>query len=191
MREISAVAERAASLTRQLLAFSRKEVIRPQLLDLNAVITNIEKMIQRLIGEDVELATKLVPGPNNVRADPGQIEQLLVNLAVNARDAMPKGGRLTIETDRIDIPAGDLERHRVLEPGAYVVLSVRDTGTGMDDETLAHVFEPFFTTKANGKGTGLGLSVVYGIVDSCGGHIGVDSAPGQGTTFTVYLPQVV
>ncbi len=189
VREISEVAERAASLTRQLLSFSRKEVIEPQRLDLNAIITNIERMIQRLIGEDVQLLTKLLPGPSSIRADPSHIEQLLVNLAVNARDAMPKGGKLTIETNRIDV-GGDLERPHVLKPGSYVVLSVRDTGAGMDEATLARVFEPFFTTKANGKGTGLGLSVVYGIVEGCGGHIGVDSAPGQGTTFTVFLPQV-
>lgn len=190
VQEIGAVATRAASLTRQLLAFSRKEVVKPQVLDLNVVIADIKQMIQRLIGEDVELITELQPGSSTIKADPSQIEQLLVNLAVNARDAMPKGGRLTIQTDRIELGAADADRSLMLKPGSYTVLSIRDTGIGMDSATRARVFEPFFTTKANGKGTGLGLSVVYGIVEGCGGHISVDSAPGKGTTFIVYLPQV-
>jgi two-component system cell cycle sensor histidine kinase/response regulator CckA len=182
--------ERAASLTQQLLAFSRKQVMVPMLLDLNAVLENMEEMLRRLIGEDVELAT--IPGVQlgQVRADPTQIEQVIMNLAVNARDAMPRGGKLTIETRNVELDESYTRTQVNLAPGRYVLLSICDSGLGMDAETLAHIFEPFFTTKELGKGTGLGLSTVYGIVKQTGGHVGVHSEVGQGTTFKVYLPRL-
>jgi PAS domain S-box-containing protein len=180
--------ERAAGLTAQLLAFSRKTVVQPKVLDLNEVITASERLLRRLIGEDVVLTTALAPALGRIKADPTQVEQVVMNLAVNARDAMPTGGRLTIETRNAAVggPAAD----DPLEPGAYVLLSVSDTGSGMTEDVKANIFEPFFTTKGPGKGTGLGLSVVYGIVTQCGGQIKIESAVGAGTTFHVWLPAV-
>jgi two-component system, cell cycle sensor histidine kinase and response regulator CckA len=187
---IEETAQRAGVLTRQLLAFSRKQVVVPRLLDVNAVVANIERMLRRLIGEDIELVTRPAPGLGSVKADPGQLEQVILNLAVNSRDAMPLGGRLTIETADVELGEADV-RHQVdLRPGPYVMLTVSDTGCGIDAATRAHIFEPFFTTKGPEKGTGLGLSTVYGIVKQSDGHVAVDSEPGQGTTFRVYLPRV-
>ena len=187
VEEIAKAADRAAALTRKLLAFSRKQVMRPELLDLNAVVVGMEKMLQRLIGEDVRIVTELDPQLLAVEADPSSIEQVILNLAVNARDAMVDGGTLTIRTknellERIDAAWG-------IDPGRYALLSVTDTGHGMDAETQARVFEPFFTTKERGQGTGLGLAMVYGIVKQSGGHVWVESAPAEGTTFCIYLPQ--
>ena len=191
MKEIRSSADRASRLTRQLLAFSRKQVMQPQTLDLNRVATEMERMLRRLIGEDVKLVLDLNRNIGEVRADPGQIEQVLMNLVLNARDAMPDGGRLVIgtsnETVREEIT---LEAQRV-PPGEYVALCVSDTGTGMSDGTMAHLFEPFFTTKETGQGTGLGLSTVYGIIKQSGGEILVRSQEGAGSTFTVYLPRLV
>ncbi len=187
--EIGAAAGRAASLTGQLLAFSRKQVLRPRVLDLNALVASAAKMLGRLIGEDIELATDLAPGALAVRADPGQVEQVLMNLAVNARDAMPRGGRLRIHTRAVERGGPEPLPGREGEPGRYVLLEVSDTGCGMPPEVRDRLFEPFFTTKEVGKGTGLGLATVYGIVTQSGGAIDVASAPGQGTTFTIYLPK--
>jgi CheY-like chemotaxis protein len=181
--------ERAATLTRQLLAFSRREVVQPQALDLNLVISALEPMLRRLIGEDVLLAVSLEPELGRVMADPGQMEQVVLNLAVNARDAMPEGGRLLIETKNVEVDAL-YARLRSMRPGSYAMLALSDTGHGMDEDTKARIFEPFFTTKERGKGTGLGLSIVYGIVQQAGGTILVYSEPGQGATFKVYVPLV-
>ncbi|HJW09537.1 MAG TPA: ATP-binding protein [Holophagaceae bacterium] len=180
LQEVQKAADRAAALTRQLLAFSRQQVLSPQVLDLNAVILNVEDLLRRLIGEDVRLDLQLGHGLGHIRADAGQMEQILVNLAVNARDAMPKGGTLHVRTRHAE-SAGE-------ESGRWVQLEVLDTGVGMDEETLAHIFEPFFTTKERGKGTGLGLATVYGIVRQSEGHITVSSEPGIGTLFTIRLP---
>ncbi|MEW6136904.1 MAG: PAS domain S-box protein [Thermodesulfobacteriota bacterium] len=190
LRQIARAAERAADLTRQLLAFSRKQVLEVRVLNLNSLVKDIESMLSRLIGEDVELATDLDPSIGNVRADATQIEQIIVNLAVNARDAMPNGGTLTIETKNAVLDEGYCSSRAEVVPGEYVVLCVSDTGHGMDDETCKRAFDPFFTTKAKGGGTGLGLSTVYGIVKQHGGHVALYSEPGSGTTFKVYLPQV-
>jgi CheY-like chemotaxis protein len=181
---------RAADLVRQLLAFSRKQIIKPKVLNLNTSVANMEKMLRRIIGEDIELSTDLAPELWPVKVDPAQIEQIIVNLAVNARDVMPEGGRLLIETANVALNNDYAARHFDLDPGEHVLLKVTDTGWGMTKETKSHIFEPFFTTKEMGKGTGLGLATVFGIVKQSGGDIQVDSAPGQGTTFRVYLPRV-
>jgi len=192
IEEIRKAGKRAASLTRQLLAFSRKQIIQPKILNINELLTGIEKMLGRLIGEDIELLTIPEPALWQVKIDPGQIEQVIINLAINARDAMPKGGNLTIETDNADLNENYFREHGIEgeKPGHYAVLAVSDTGSGMDKKTLEHIFEPFFTTKEVGKGTGLGLSTVYGIVRQNNGFIWVYSEPGQGTTFKVYLSEV-
>lgn len=181
---------RAAALTQQLLAFSRRQVLRPLVLDLNRLVTGMETMLRRLIGEHIEITTSLLPDLGRVKADPTQIEQTLMNLAVNARDAMPGGGTITIETTNVELDDGHAREHAEIKPGAYVMLAMSDTGVGIESGTLAHIFEPFFTTKQLGKGTGLGLSTVYGIVKQSGGYIYAHSEPGRGTTFKVYLPCV-
>jgi len=183
-------AQRAGALTRQLLAFSRKQVLAPRVVSLNSVVVNMESMLRRLIGEDVELV--LVPGQDlgRVRADPGQLEQVIMNLGVNARDAMPQGGRLVLETSGVDVDDALARRHAGMRPGRYVTLAVTDSGCGMPPEVQAQIFEPFFTTKDPDKGTGLGLSTVYGIVKQSGGDITVDSEVGRGTVFRIFLPRI-
>jgi len=189
LEEIHKAGERAAALTRQLLAFSRRQVLQPKLVQLPEVVENIGKMIRRLIGEDIEFVTEAYPNPWTVRADPSQIEQILMNLVVNARDAMPRGGKLKISTENLVLESPLVDRELTIPPGRYATLKVTDTGCGMDEAILSRIFEPFFTTKEQGKGTGLGLATVYGIVKQSDGFIRVESAPGGGTTITVYLPE--
>ena len=186
--EIQAAGDRAASLTRQLLAFSRRQMLQPQVVAINTLVTQLEKLLRRLISEDVDLVTVLAPDLQEVTVDPASVEQILVNLAVNARDAMPTGGRLTIETANVELDEAYAVSHVAMKAGPYVMLAVSDTGQGMDATTRARVFEPFFTTKEQGKGSGLGLATVYGMVKQSGGYIWVYSEPGHGTVFKVYLP---
>ncbi|HTS19711.1 MAG TPA: PAS domain S-box protein [Verrucomicrobiae bacterium] len=188
--EISGAAERAASLTRQLLAFSRKQTMQPKVLDLNAVLENLDKLLRRLIGEDIELVTKLAPDLGRVKADPGQIEQVIMNLAVNAREAMPNGGQLLLETAAVTLDRESAHLPEDVQPGEYVMIAVTDTGVGMTEEVKTRVFEPFFTTKPQGQGTGLGLSMCYGIIKQSGGHISVYSELNHGTTFKIFLARV-
>ena len=189
IQEIKRAGERGAALTRQLLAFSRKQVVEPVVLDLNELIRNLEKMLRRMIGEDVRLEMALDPCLHTTKADLGQMEQVFMNLAVNARDAMPDGGSLFMKTENACVDETVAARDGSLVPGHYVLISVADTGAGMDEWVKLHLFEPFFTTKDAGKGTGLGLSTVYGIVKQAGGHISVHSEAGKGTTFKIYLPK--
>ena len=190
VEEILKAGERATSLTRQLLAFGRRQVLQPQVLDLNSLVINMDKMLRRLIGEDIQLVTVLDQELWSVKVDPGMIEQVIMNLAVNSRDAMPNGGKLTIETANIIHDENYASRHISMKPGYYVMVAVSDNGCGMDKETQSHLFEPFFTTKEKGKGSGLGLSTVYGIIKQSGGNIWVYSEPDQGTTFKIYLTRV-
>ena len=189
LEEIMKASERAAALTRQLLAFSRKQLLQPLVLDLNEIALGVEKMLRRIVGEDVDLVIALAPKLGMVMADPNQIEQVLMNLAVNARDAMPEGGKLTIGTANVELDAEYCAQHPEVAPGSYVAVSVSDSGVGMNQHTAAQIFDPFFTTKTRDKGTGLGLSTAYGIIKQSGGSISVYSEPGHGTTFKVYLPR--
>ncbi len=187
---IGTAVERATALTAQLLAFSRRQVVRPVTVDLRESVSELEPMVRRVIGEQIRLVLALDPGTGLVRADPGQLDQILINLAVNARDAMPQGGTITVETGNVVFDEAYAVEHFQVEPGAYVMLALSDTGHGMDRETRLHMFEPFFTTKDPGKGTGLGLATIYGVVRQAGGHIWLYSEPGHGTTFKLYFPRV-
>src|SRR6185295_11345212 len=189
LEEIFNAGKRAAGLTRQLLAFSRRQILQPTTLDLNAILQSLERMLSRLIGEDVKLQLRLAPGLHPVNADAGQIEQVIVNLVVNARDAMPQGGKIVLETVNVDLDEAFVQSHPDARPGPHALLLVSDTGTGIAPEVKNHLFEPFFTTKERGKGTGLGLSTALGIVQQCGGAIKVSSEIGWGTTFRIYLPK--
>jgi PAS domain S-box-containing protein len=190
VERIEDASERASTLVRQLLAFSRRQVLQPKLLDLNSIVLGLDKLLRRLMDEDIAMSA--IPGNNigTIKADPAQMEQVIMNLVVNARDAMPKGGRLTVETANVDLDEAYATDHATVKPGRYVMLAVSDTGTGMSPETIAHIFEPFYTTKESGRGTGLGLSTVYGIVKQSGGYIWVYSELGRGSSFKVYLPRV-
>ena len=189
VEEVLKAASRATSLTNQLLAFSRRQVIQPKVLDLNSLVANMDRMLRRVIGEHIELETVLSPGLGSIKADAGQLEQVIMNLAVNARDAMSEGGKLSIRTSNVEIKRAS-RLHADVRPGSYVRLTMADTGKGMDAEIMVHLFEPFFTSKETGKGTGLGLSTVYGIVKQSGGEIVVESEPGHGATFNIYLPRI-
>jgi two-component system, cell cycle sensor histidine kinase and response regulator CckA len=190
VQEIAAAARRAAALTRQLLLFSRKQTPQTKVVALDSVVTDVQRMLSRVIGADIRMTTALAARPGSIDADPSQLEQVLLNLVVNARDAMPGGGNLTIETAQVELDGVDA-RAAGIKPGRYVMLAVRDTGCGMDAATASRVFEPFFTTKDVGKGTGLGLATVFGIVQQHGGGISIETAPGRGTTFRLYFPRVV
>jgi signal transduction histidine kinase/CheY-like chemotaxis protein len=187
--EVTKAGDRATALTRQLLAFSRQQVLQPRVIDVGEILTSMQRMLHRLLGEDIDLAVLPAPGLGRVLADPGQIEQVVMNLAVNARDAMPEGGKLTIELDNVELDSTYVSGHLGAVAGSFVMVAVSDTGVGMDAATRARAFEPFFTTKPVGKGTGLGLATVFGIVQQSGGHVGVYSEPGRGTTFKIYLPR--
>lgn len=188
--EIQKAGDRAAALTRQLLAFSRKQILEQRILDLNTVVTEIEKMLRRIIGEDIDLATTLAPSLGRIKVDPGQLQQVILNLAINARDAMPQGGKLTIETKNLILDEAYVAEHPGAKPGEHILLEMSDTGIGMSEDIKAHIFEPFFTTKLPGHGTGLGLATVYGIINQSGGHIAVTSEPGKGASFKAYFPKV-
>ena len=189
VQSIQQAADRAASLTRQLLAFSRKQLLELKVVDVNTVIGDMERLLRPLIGENIELVTRLSTEAGHTRADAGQLEQVIMNLVVNAKDAMPEGGKITIQSANVTVRQSFGE-HRFIQPGRYAVISVSDTGHGMDKETQSRIFEPFFTTKEKGKGTGLGLSTVYGIVKQSNGYVFAESQAGAGTTFYVYLPRV-
>ncbi len=189
LEQIQKAAGRAADLTRQLLAFARKQVTQPKVILLNELVTNLEEMLRRFTGEDVEFVSNLAPDIHPVRIDPGQFEQVLLNLVVNGRDAMPDGGRLTIETSNVLVDSDFAAQHPPMIPGAYVLLRVSDTGVGMDDKVIKHIFEPFFTTKSRVKGTGLGLATCYGIVKQAAGYIWANSKPNSGASFSIYLPR--
>jgi K+-sensing histidine kinase KdpD len=190
VEQIERAADRASTLTRQLLAFSRMQLLQPRVMNLNGVVEDMGKLLPRLIGEDIELVLRTAANLGAIRADASQMEQVIMNLAVNARDAMPGGGRLMIETSNEDLDSAYSAVHPAIQKGSYVLLAVSDNGTGMDAETQAHIFEPFFTTKEQGKGTGLGLATVYGVVKQSGGFIWVYSELGKGTCFKIYLPRV-